>query len=135
MMSQLIFCSFAQGTPVGALGGGFGSRLAPSTWTGQHVDCGQCWGFCGGRIGPSPEVAALLASRGLKVGCPHPDFRHVASASVVFAMTAAHAEAAQRIWEMPRTSIQTLDPAGDVPDPIGHGFGVRRLGGPIGRCS
>ena len=46
-------------------------------------------------------------------------------ASVVFAMTAAHAEAAQRILgDAPGPVIQTLDPAGDVPDPIGHGFGV-----------
>ena len=45
-------------------------------------------------------------------------------ASVVFAMTAAHAEAGNILGDAPGPPIQTLDPAGDVPDPIGHGFGV-----------
>ena len=76
---------------------------------------------------PSPEVAALLASRGIsEVGqSVSLTSEMLQAASVVFAMTKAHAEAAQRILgDVPGPAIQTLDPAGDVPDPIGHGFGV-----------
>ena len=76
---------------------------------------------------PSPEVAALLASRGISEVSQSASLTSemLQAASVVFAMTAAHAEAAQRILgDAPGPAIQTLDPAGDVPDPIGHGFGV-----------
>ena len=75
----------------------------------------------------SPEVAALLASRGIsQVGRSTsltPGL--LREASIVFAMTSAHAEAAQRLLgDAPGPPIQTLDPSGDIPDPIGHGFGV-----------
>ena len=126
MRCRSTFCSYAPKHLSEPLGGGFGSRLAPSTRTGQHVDVGSAGVFAVDGSEPSPEVAALLASRGIsEVGRVRIlDFRNVAGASVVFAMTAAHAEAAQHFRDAPGPPIQTLDPAGDVPDPIGHGFGV-----------
>mgnify|MGYP006262204813 FL=1 len=93
-----------------------------STWT-----VGSAGVFAVDGSEPSPEVAALLASRGIsEVGqSASLTSEMLQGASVVFAMTAAHAEAAQRILgDAPGPPIQTLDPAGDVPDPIGHGFGV-----------
>ena len=60
------------------------------------MDSGQCWGFAVDGSEPSPEVAALLASRGIsEVGqSTSLTSEMLQGASVVFAMTAAHAEAA-----------------------------------------
>ena len=101
-------------------------EIGSSTWTRQRT-VGSAGVFAVDGSEPSPEVAALLASRGIsEVGqSASLTSEMLQGASVVFAMTAAHAEAAQRILgDAPGPPIQTLDPAGDVPDPIGHGFGV-----------
>lgn len=68
------------------------------------------------------EAARALAG----LGVTPPDHRAreltrqmIADADVIYAMTAAHARAVRAIDPQAADKVRTLDPAGDVPDPIG----------------
>lgn len=71
----------------------------------------------------SPDAVVAMAAHGLNLE------RHrarmltaelAAGADVIWAMTAAHADAVRRL--LPAASVERLDPRGDIPDPIGQGL-------------
>lgn len=70
----------------------------------------------------APEARRALKALGIELGAHRSKPvtpRMIADAHEVFAMTAAHRQAVVRLDPAAEAKVRMIDPAGDVPDPIG----------------
>ncbi|TVQ62182.1 MAG: hypothetical protein EA378_06910 [Phycisphaerales bacterium] len=97
---------------------GSGERSGGLAWRVRSA------GVAAGEGAPaSPEVGVALQKLGVRAGAHASRALTPAmlrEADAVFAMTEAHAERARAIDPSSARKVRLLDPAGDVPDPIGH---------------